>query len=131
VTFPADGQRFWATLALGGNLPLGYDRPTDLANRSLTVNLEEAKTVRLILQRYLALGSVSLLERWLHDEGIRSKARVSTRGRAMGGLRFSRGALFHLLKSRVYLGEIPHILPERPPRHHRDCVVRCRSGDAR
>ena len=26
----------------------------------------------------------------------------------MGGLRFSRGALFHLLKNRIYLGDIVH-----------------------
>jgi len=93
---------------MGGVLPLGYDRPTDLASRSLVVNPREAETVRHIFQRYLELGSVNRLERWLHDEGVRSKAWVSARGRPMGGLRFSRGALFHLLKNRTYLGDIVH-----------------------
>ena len=102
---------------MGGNLPLGYDTPTDLATRSLVVNQAEAHTVRLIFARYLELGSVNLLERWLHDQQIRSKAWVSTRGRAMGGLRFSRGALFHLLKNRVYLGEIVHKGTAHPDAH--------------
>jgi site-specific DNA recombinase len=102
---------------MGGYLALGYDTPTDLATRSLVVNPAEAETVRLIFARYLELGSVNLLERWLHDQQIRSKAWISTRGRAMGGLRFSRGALFHLLKSRVYVGEITHKDVSHPNAH--------------
>jgi len=93
---------------MGGNLPLGYDAPSDHATRRLMVNGSEAETVRLIFRRYLELGSVDRLERWLHENDIRSKAWISTRGRHRGGLRFSRGALFHLLKNRVYLGEILH-----------------------
>lgn len=102
---------------MGGHLPLGYDAPTDLETRSLVVNQAEADTVRLIFARYLELSSVNLLERWLHDQKIRSKAWTSTRGRAMGGLRFSRGALFHLLKNRVYLGEITHKEVSHPDAH--------------
>lgn len=93
---------------MGGVLPLGYDTPTDLTTRSLVVNEPEAETVRLIFAKYLELTSVNLLERWLHDQGIESKSWISTRGRAMGGLRFSRGALFHLLKTRHYVGAIVH-----------------------
>jgi DNA invertase Pin-like site-specific DNA recombinase len=93
---------------MGGNLPLGYDLPTDKATRRLVVNAGEVETVRLIFRRYLEHGSVSALEKVLHREGISSKAWTSTRGRSMGGLRFSRGALFHLLKNRIYLGEIVH-----------------------
>ena len=102
---------------MGGNLPLGYDTPTDLTTRALVVNEAEAETVRLIFAKYLELSSVNLLERWLHDQGIRSKAWISTRGRAMGGLRFSRGALFHLLKNRLYLGEIVHKAATYPDAH--------------
>lgn len=93
---------------MGGVPPLGYDLPTDAATRRLVVNAGEADIVSLIFSRYLELESVNRLERWLHDEGIRSKAWVSSRGRAMGGRRFSRGALFHLLKNRIYLGDIRH-----------------------
>ena len=31
---------------MGGNLPLGYDRPIDAATRALVVNLTEAEQVR-------------------------------------------------------------------------------------
>ena len=93
---------------MGGAAPLGYGPPSDLATRALVVNPDEAETVRLIFQRYLELGSAHEVMRWLDAETIRSKAWVSRAGKAMGGLTFSRGALFHLLKNRVYLGEIPH-----------------------
>jgi site-specific DNA recombinase len=93
---------------MGGTLPLGYDAPIDLATRALAVNLAEAETVRLIFRRYLELGSVHELQRWLEQENVRSKAWTSSRGRQMGGSRFARGALFHLLKNRTYVGEIPH-----------------------
>jgi site-specific DNA recombinase len=93
---------------MGGNLPLGYDRPTDPATRALRVNHDEAQTVRLIFAQYLKLGSVHALRRWLEAGGIRSKTWTSSRGREIGGAVFARGALFHLLKNRVYLGEITH-----------------------
>jgi DNA invertase Pin-like site-specific DNA recombinase len=93
---------------MGGNPPLGYDPPTDKATRSLVLNEPEAETVRLIFRRYLELGSVNLLARSLAADGVRSKAWISTRGRAMGGQAFTSGALRHLLKNRIYLGEIVH-----------------------
>ena len=37
-----------------------------------------------------------------------SKCRTTDSGRTTGGVQFSRGALFHLLRNRLYLGEIPH-----------------------
>ncbi len=45
---------------------------------------------------------------WLEAQGVRSKAWVTRKGLQVGGAVFSRGALFHLLKSRTYLGEIVH-----------------------
>jgi hypothetical protein len=93
---------------MGGVPPLGYDLPTDPLTRALVVNADEAETVRLIFQRYLELGSVHAVMRWLDDQAIRSKARITAKGRAMGGRPFERGALFHLLKNRVYLGDIMH-----------------------
>src|SRR5437879_7125178 len=41
---------------MGGNVPLGYD----LKHRKLIVNEAEAKTVKLIFERYLELGSPGL-----------------------------------------------------------------------
>lgn len=86
---------------------LGYDLPAP-NTRKLIVNPEEAETVRLIYHKYLDLASLHALERWLIDQGIRSKRHVTKKGRVMGDQPFSRGALFHLLKNRLYLGEIVH-----------------------
>ncbi len=92
---------------MGGIVPLGYDLP-DPGHRVLRVNQTEAETVRHIFRRYLDLGSVNALARDLETTGIRSKAQVTAKGRAIGGLPFSRGALFHLLRSPTYLGRIVH-----------------------
>ena len=90
---------------MGGMPPLGYDRPTDPQTRALVVNEDEARTVRLIFDRYIELRSVPALQAWLGEEGFRSKAWTTAAGKPRGGQPFARGALFHLLRNRVYLGE--------------------------
>jgi len=92
---------------MGGNLPLGYDLP-EAGTRTLRVNEAQAATVRHIFTRYLELGSVHALQRELECQGVRSKLRVTATGKTRGGGPFSRGALFHLLRNRVYLGQIVH-----------------------
>ena len=92
---------------MGGLPPLGYDPPTD-GSRTLKVNEDEAERVRHIFARYLELGSVHSLQRDLEARRIYSKFHITAKGRRMGGLPFSRGALFHLLRNRVYLGQITH-----------------------
>lgn len=102
---------------MGGPLPLGYDAPTDLQTRALAVNPAEAEVVRQIFELYLELGSVGALEAHLQAANIRSKAWTSSRGRSIGGVRLSRGALYHLLQNRLYLGEIPHRDQSHPGAH--------------
>ena len=75
----------------------------------------------LIFSRYLELGSVHALERWLKAEDIHSKTTTSAKGRQVGGVALGRGALFHLLKNRTYLGEIPHRDRTYPGAH--DAIV--------
>jgi DNA invertase Pin-like site-specific DNA recombinase len=94
-------------LWMGGLAPLGYDLPTN-GTRVLQVNGVQAATVRHIFERYLAIGSVHRLLEELERDGIRSKARVSAKGKLTGDQPFSRGAMFHLLQNRVYVGEIVH-----------------------
>jgi len=89
---------------MGGTIPLGYD----VKDRKLIVNEAEAETVRLIFARYLAHGCVSKLRDELDPQGVRSKQRVLTSGRVLGGCSFGRGALYHLLRNRIYLGEVVH-----------------------
>jgi site-specific DNA recombinase len=92
---------------MGGAVPIGYDRATD-RSRTLVVNAAEAATVCTIFDTYLALGSVHALERRLLANGIRSKLTISAKGISRGGVPFNRGALFHLLRNRIYRGEIVH-----------------------
>jgi DNA invertase Pin-like site-specific DNA recombinase len=92
---------------MGGNPPLGYDLPLP-GTRTLRINQIEADSVRQIFSRYLALGSVHALQCELADHGVLSKKRVTASGKTTGGLPFSRGALFHLLRNPIYRGSIAH-----------------------
>ena len=93
---------------MGGLPPMGYDPPTDRATRTLVRNEAEAVQVRAIFDEYLKRGSVSTLEARLAEDGVRSKVWVSAKGTRSGGVPLSRGALFHMLRNRIYLGEIAH-----------------------
>ena len=100
---------------MGGTVPLGYE----VKDRKLVVNAAEAERVRLIFERYLALGCVSKLREDLEQRGIRSKQRVLASGRVLGGGSFGRGALYHLLRNRIYLGEVVHKGIGYPGEHER------------
>ncbi len=89
---------------MGGYAPLGYDRQ----NGKLVVNPEEAERVRLIFSLYLELGCVPSLRDQLIQMEVRSKAFVSKQGRRFGGVYYSRGGLYELLKNPIYKGEIHH-----------------------
>jgi len=98
---------------MGGNIPLGYDTE----GRTLVINLAEAETVRQIFTRYLELGSVALLRDELEIRGVRSKSWTTKAGHPSGGGVLGRGALFHLLSNRVYLGQITHKELSHPGQH--------------
>lgn len=98
---------------MGGNLPLGYDTE----DRKLVINQTEAETVRHIFQQYVELGSVASLQTSLKSDGIVSKIRTSSEGKQMGGVPIARGALYHLLQNRIYLGEITHKGSNYPGEH--------------
>jgi len=92
---------------MGGLPPLGYGIPKE-GSRKLEVIEEEATRVRHIFTRYLALGSVYTLQRDLEAGGVLSKRHITRKGKVLGGAHFSRGALFHLLRNKTYLGLITH-----------------------
>jgi len=87
---------------MGGWAPLGYE----VKDRKLVINESEAALVHHCYARYLELGCVSKLHEELIARAILSKRRVSRRGSASGGVAYSRGALYALLKNRLYRGEI-------------------------
>jgi site-specific DNA recombinase len=89
---------------MGGTVPLGYD----WRDRTLIVNVPEAKQVREIFDRYLRLGSVFDLHEHLKTTSIRSKIRMGPTGHVAGGVALSRGTLYHLLSNPLYKGNIAH-----------------------
>ena len=91
-------------LWMGGNVPLGYE----VKNRALIINEAEAKKVRLIFSRYLALGSVHTLAEELDRKIIRSQRRVTQSGKTIGGCPLTRGHLYLILKNPLYLGMVVH-----------------------
>jgi site-specific DNA recombinase len=89
---------------MGGKVPLGYDAK----DRALVVNDAEAAVVRRMFDRYAELKSARGLAAELKEAGIRSKQWTSQTGKTGGGYVMRRGAIFHILRSRLYLGEIEH-----------------------
>jgi hypothetical protein len=89
---------------MGGCVPIGYD----CVDRKLVVNEAEARSVRKIFELYRDLRNVFLLRTRLADEGIVSKIRRRHDGTVTGGLLPSVGALFAILRNRIYRGEIEH-----------------------
>jgi len=98
---------------MGGVPPLGYQ----CRDHKLIVIPSEAEMVRHIFRRYAALGSVRLLQQALDAAGTRSKSWVSTAGRCWGGKPLARGALYTMLRNRIYRGQIVHKDQHYPGEH--------------
>ena len=92
---------------MGGFVPMGYD----VKDRKLVVNGHEAKTVRMIFERFIALGSASTLARALQAERVLNK-----RGKCI-----DKGFIYKLINNRVYLGEAVHKGVSYPGEH--DAII--------
>jgi DNA invertase Pin-like site-specific DNA recombinase len=89
-------------LWVGGMLPLGYE----IKDGKPSIVKEEAHRVRLIFERYLALSSVNRLVLDLRERGMRTKIRRLSSGNTRGGVPFTQGPLFYILRNRYYIGEV-------------------------
>ena len=98
---------------VGGNPPFGYV----VLDRKLVIEEDEAKIVRMIFERYAALGSLNSLLSELRTNDVRTRLRVSASGSTRGGVFFARGSLAFLLKNRMYLGELNHHDASYPGEH--------------
>src|SRR3954467_8180151 len=98
---------------VGGIVPLGYE----VRDRKLMIREDEAATVLLIFERYLALGSLPALQRELRERGIVTRQRTLSSGRTIGGVPLTNGPLAHLLRNRVYLGKLNHRDASHPGEH--------------
>ena len=97
----------------GGPVPLGYE----VKERKLLINEAEAATVRHIFKRYADLGAGQPLLDELREQGVLTKRRVHKDGSVRGDIPFTRGSLFHLLKNRIYCGEMVHKGSASPGEH--------------
>ncbi|HWY21212.1 MAG TPA: recombinase family protein [Candidatus Acidoferrum sp.] len=79
-----------------------------LDGRKLVPSAEESDLVCKIFSLYLKLGCVSKLAVQLDREKVRSKVWLTRTGARLGGVAFARGALYALLRNRLYIGEIRH-----------------------
>jgi site-specific DNA recombinase len=93
---------------MGGFVPMGYD----VKDRKLVINEAESATVRMIFERFVALGSTSTLARALQAEGVTNK-----RGRPI-----DKGFIYKLISNRVYLGEAVHKGTSYPGEH--EAIIR-------
>ncbi len=92
---------------MGGYVPLGYD----VEDRKLLVNDAEAGSVRRIFERFVELGSATVLARELRRDGFRNKQ----------GTLIDKGYLYRLLNNRVYRGEAVHKGKAYPGEH--DAII--------
>jgi len=92
---------------MGGYVPLGYD----VEDRKLLVNDAEAASVRRIFERFIELGSATVLARELRRDGFRNKQ----------GTLIDKGYLYRLLNNRVYRGEAVHKGKAYPGEH--DAII--------
>ena len=103
-------------------VPLGYE----LKDGKLSIVEEEAEQVRTIFKRYLALGSVNRLVIELRERDFRTKVRKLANGSTRGGVPFTQGPLFYMLRNRFYIGEVVYkgeICPgPQPPLIDRDAL---------
>lgn len=72
------------------------------------INQKEADSVRKIFSLYIEIKNVTILCGQLKIAGIRSKIWTSVPGRQFGGAVLSRGTIYHLLSSQIYIGKIIH-----------------------
>ncbi|MFN3347340.1 recombinase family protein [Pseudorhodoplanes sp.] len=88
---------------MGGFVPLGYD----VKDRKLVANEAEAATVRMIFERFVKIGSATVLVRALRAEGVTGKQRKLV----------DKGYVYKLLNNRVYIGQAVHKGTAYPGEH--------------
>jgi site-specific DNA recombinase len=104
-------------LWMGGCLPLGYDRHSDLQRRELVVNPSEVTIVQKLFSLYDELGNLRRVEAEAARLGLRPKSGITRSGQIRGGSPFTRGQLHYLLTNPVYIGRIRHKDQTYPGQH--------------
>jgi DNA invertase Pin-like site-specific DNA recombinase len=89
---------------MGGRVPFGYRNE----NKQLFFEPEEARTIRLIFELYLALRNVRMVKEELSRRNIISRKYTNKSGDRVGGTPFTRGNVASILANPVYRGKIKH-----------------------
>ncbi|MDD3014159.1 MAG: recombinase family protein [Candidatus Gastranaerophilales bacterium] len=79
---------------MSGKAPIGYQ----LKDRKLLIDNNQVQKVRMIFDKYLELKSVPNLISYLKENNIKTKNENC----------FTKGALYHILQNKTYLGLITH-----------------------
>jgi site-specific DNA recombinase len=85
---------------MGGMPPLGYD----VVERKLVPNAAEVKQVKRIFERYIVLGSITLLCNELRAEGVTTKSWTTIKNKDRVGKLIDKGYLYKLLANVVVVG---------------------------
>ena len=109
---------------MGGLPPLGYDA----RDKKLVINPNEADIVRTLFRLYLELGTVKKLVEEAGRLKLVTKRRAGSGRRETGGLLFTRGHLYHLLKNPIYVGDVTHKGAIYPGKH--DGIIERQTFDA-
>lgn len=88
---------------MGGWAPLGYD----VKDRKLVANPAEAKRVRMIFERFVEIGSATLLAKALREESVTTKR----------GSPIDKKYLYRMLNNSAYIGEAVHKGVSYPGEH--------------
>ncbi|GAB5487013.1 MAG: recombinase family protein [Parasphingorhabdus sp.] len=89
---------------MGGAIPHGFK----VEERKLLIRDEEAEEVRYIFKRYIKLKSVPKLVDDLAARDFRTRKRLMTSGKILGGNHIRTGALTLMLHNPIYIGKIRH-----------------------
>jgi DNA invertase Pin-like site-specific DNA recombinase len=89
---------------MGGRVPYGYKN----VNKSLMIESDEAKNVKLMFALYLQHRNIMLVKEDLDREEMRSRKRINKHGKTTGGLAFSKSNIASILSNPVYAGKIKH-----------------------
>lgn len=85
---------------MGGMPPLGYD----VVDRKLVPNPAEADLVNRIFERFVAIGSVTVLAKELRAEGVTTKSWTTIKDKQRAGKLIDKGYLYKLFKNPVVIG---------------------------
>src|SRR5260370_7489981 len=98
---------------MGGWVPIGYDRK----DRTLTINDDEAKTVRTIFELFLKLKNVREVQAELARLKLTTKPYPISTVKVLGGLPFSPSHISPIPSNPSHIHDIAHSAV-RPPVHH-------------